>query len=383
MSSVASRPTPTAISAGTEETARLFAEHSEQIFGYCLRHLPSRPEAEDAVQTTFLYALRALRRGVVPECESAWLTAIAKNVCRWQRRTLDRRGPLASDVDLDRVGLAQPDGDEDVILSDLKDALASLPERQRRALLLREWQGLPSREIATSLEMTPTATHALLTRARKSLANALTTPRPVLGLGTLLYQYRFQLKALLGGAGVKAATATLVVGAVAGGAVVERALDDRSSAPRARANPPSIARAESPTPAFASPQHKTASRNALGPQRSAIPMGGQATATSRSSSSADERATVRTVRPPVSAPTVRPPVDDVGDGSSVMPVAAPGAEQAPAPAPDLSVDVPPAPEVEIPENLVPLDLPPPVPSVPALPTGELSLPPAPASLPPL
>jgi len=381
VSSVASRPTPTAISAGTEETARLFAEHSEQIFGYCLRHLRSRSEAEDAVQTTFLYALRALRRGVVPECESAWLTAIAKNVCRSQRRTLDRRGSLASDLDLDRVGLAQPDGDEDVILSDLEDALASLPERQRHALFLREWQGLPSREIATSLEMTPTATYALLTRARRSLANALIAPqRPVLGLGTLLYQYRFQLKALLGGAGVKAATATLVVGAVAGGAVVERALGDRPSVPRGRANPPSIALVEAPTSAFAWPRHKTASRNALGQHRGAIPMGVQAPPTGRPSSSTDERATVRTVRPPVSGRTLRPPVDDAGDGSSVMPVAAPGAEQVPAP--DLPVDVPPAPEVEIPGNLVPHDLPTPVPSVPALPTGELSLPPASAPLPP-
>ncbi len=73
-----------------EEAGRLFADHHERILGYCLRQLGSLSEAEDAVQTTFLYALRALQRGLVPQCASAWLHGIAHNVCRWQRRTLAR-----------------------------------------------------------------------------------------------------------------------------------------------------------------------------------------------------------------------------------------------------------------------------------------------------
>ena len=82
---------------------RLFEEHSERIFGYCLRFLGSRSDAEDAVQTTFLHAHRALERGVVPELEYPWLHSIATNVCRGQLRTLARRGPLASDLDLDTL----------------------------------------------------------------------------------------------------------------------------------------------------------------------------------------------------------------------------------------------------------------------------------------
>ena len=129
----------------------MFEEYSVQIFGYCVHRLGSRSDAEDAVQTTFLYALRALRRGVVPECESAWLTTIARNVCHSQRRTLDRRGRLASAVDLDTIALARPDGDEAELLMGVREALASIPGRQRRALVMREWQGLPTREIASRL----------------------------------------------------------------------------------------------------------------------------------------------------------------------------------------------------------------------------------------
>jgi RNA polymerase sigma-70 factor (ECF subfamily) len=209
----------------------LYEEHSERLLGFCLRQLRSRPEAEDAVQTTFVYALRALRRGVVPENEAAWLTSIAKNVCHWQRRTLARRGALSTDLDLDTIALARPEGDEDGVLLGLEDALASIPERQRQALLLREWRGLAPREIATELGMSGPATHALLNRARQSLARALSPVRPVAGLAWLVVELRSYVKALLTGASAKAAVVTgiAVVGVGAGGVVGERTLADSSS----------------------------------------------------------------------------------------------------------------------------------------------------------
>ena len=190
--------------------------------------LGSRAEAEDAVQTTFVYALRALRRGVVPENEAAWLTAIAKNVCHWQRRTLARRGPLSADLDLDTIALARPEPDEEGRLFGLEDALASIPEKQREALLLREWRGLAPREIATELGISGPATHALLTRARHSLARALTLPaRPAAGIAWLVFELRSYVKALFGGASAKAAVAGVAIVSVgAGGVVAERTLAD-------------------------------------------------------------------------------------------------------------------------------------------------------------
>ena len=226
MTSLALQPEPP--HGGTGQAARLFEEYSVQIFGYCVHRLGSRSDAEDAVQTTFLYALRALRRGVVPECESAWLTTIARNVCHSQRRTLDRRGRLASAVDLDTIALARPDGDEAELLMGVREALASIPGRQRRALVMREWQGLPTREIASRLGISPPATCALLTRARHSLAQALTAlpSRPALSLdfGLLFLQLRSQFKALLGGAAGKAAATVAVAAVAVGGLSAERAL---------------------------------------------------------------------------------------------------------------------------------------------------------------
>jgi RNA polymerase sigma-70 factor (ECF subfamily) len=50
------------------------------------------------------------------------------------------------------------------------EALAALPERQRRALLLREWRRLSYAEIAQELGVPPAAVGPLLYRARRSLA---------------------------------------------------------------------------------------------------------------------------------------------------------------------------------------------------------------------
>src|SRR3712207_1082718 len=47
-----------------DATHSLYERYSAQIFGFCVNQLGSRDEAEDAVQSTFLNAHRALQRGV-------------------------------------------------------------------------------------------------------------------------------------------------------------------------------------------------------------------------------------------------------------------------------------------------------------------------------
>jgi len=216
------------------ELTRLYEAHSDEILAFCRRKLSSQADAEDAAQTTFLYALRALRRGVVPDNELAWLTAIAKNVCHTARRTLDRRGPLAGGGDhLDRIALAEPEHGDFELIEGLTDALHTLPANQRTALVMREWLGLAPGEIAPRLGLTPTATNALLTRARRSVVTALTTtvgrPLSALNIALLVDALRMQLKALLTGASSKAAIGVAVVGVAAGVVVVERSLADPAS----------------------------------------------------------------------------------------------------------------------------------------------------------
>ena len=85
------RSTSPASLAAHDAAHGLFERHQSKILGFCVRRLSTREEAEDAVQTVFVNALRALQRGVVPISEEAWLFKIAENVCRETHRANGRR----------------------------------------------------------------------------------------------------------------------------------------------------------------------------------------------------------------------------------------------------------------------------------------------------
>ena len=168
----------------------------------------------------------------MPELESAWLFKIAHNVCLSRRRSSWRRGRVESPADFEAVEELTPApsraADE---LIGLQDVLEQMPESQRRAILLREWQGLSYREIAAELELSQGAVETLIFRARRALATGLEEPpertKRRLLRGVDLGSLVAGLKALLigGGGAAKVAAAVAVVSvttAVAADPVVQR-----------------------------------------------------------------------------------------------------------------------------------------------------------------
>ena len=233
-------------------TAGLYERHAPKILSYCLHQLGSREEAEDAVQTTFMNAFRALGRGVVPEAESAWLFKIAENVCLSRRRSSWRRGRIESPSDFEVIEevVPGPSRQRDELIG-IQDALASMPEQQRRAILLREWQGLSYREISDELELSQSAVETLIFRARRSLAQGLEQPELVkkprrrafrralhmVDLGTIAAAAK---TLLAGSAAAKATVAAVAVTAAAGAAGVTPKFEGHSpkpAAPPARVTP--------------------------------------------------------------------------------------------------------------------------------------------------
>jgi RNA polymerase sigma factor (sigma-70 family) len=205
---------------GSLAVQTLYEHHADRVLAYCVYHLRDRNEAEDALQTTFMHALRALQRGVVPEIELAWLLSIARNVCLTRWNTNRRRGEreVARDPHvLQEVAPGRESEGEGEELFRLQEALEAMPERERRAILLREWQGLSYREIAAELGLSQSAVETLIFRARRVLANGLRrVPAPNkrrAALGLDLSSLLGALKSLLGGAAVKAAVGAAVVAA--------------------------------------------------------------------------------------------------------------------------------------------------------------------------
>lgn len=157
---------------------RLYCDYAGRIYRYCLSRLDSPEEAEDALQATYLNAWRSLNSGVEPLSNRPWLFQIAANVCASMLRTR-LGGPaveLRSPETFDRIPTNVEPNDD---LLGLSAALAGLPERQRHALLLRDWRGLSYDEIAAELGSSYQAVETLLFRARKSVAAGLQSPEPV------------------------------------------------------------------------------------------------------------------------------------------------------------------------------------------------------------
>jgi RNA polymerase sigma-70 factor (ECF subfamily) len=223
-----------------EAAARLYERHAQRVARYCLHWLRSREEAEDATQTTFLYALRALRRGVVPVNETAWLLSIARNVCLSHSQAAHRRRvEVTRDPHVLDGEPGAPAADREDI-RELTEALESLTEQQRRAVLLREWQGLSYREIAAELSLSQAAVETLLFRARHALSDRVrgkgVRKRSRAGLGSFVPW----LKSFAGGGGAaKLIAATAIAGATtAVGLTVERtARPDAPPVPARTAKP--------------------------------------------------------------------------------------------------------------------------------------------------
>jgi hypothetical protein len=117
---------------------------------------------------------------VIPEYELAWLFKIARNVCYNRTESSSRRRRVESDLDTLEEVVATPERSVSLSVGELTRALGEIPERQRRALVLREFQGMSYEEITGELGVSVAAVETLLFRARRSLADQLEqtgTPR--------------------------------------------------------------------------------------------------------------------------------------------------------------------------------------------------------------
>ena len=241
-------------------TQDLYSQYGRQVYAYCLHRLRSREEAEDAVQTTFMNAFRSLQRGATTQFEQAWLFKIAQNVCFARSASASRRLRLEAPNDFEVLQEIVPshEGEQPLELIGLEDALEQMPENQRRAILLREWQGLSYREIGEQLELTQAAVEMLIFRARRALAGALEQPEEVRGKKLRTGRRVSALASLLvgvvktlfgGGAAIKAvsiaAAAIAVIGESANHTIVRHtaAASAAGVAAQASALPASRARA--------------------------------------------------------------------------------------------------------------------------------------------
>jgi len=153
-----------------------------RVLGYAARLLNERTEAEDVVQEAMLRLWKIAPDWRQGEAKvTTWLYRVVTNLCTDRLRK--RR-----DVALDAV--AEPDDGrasvaqgmiESQRAAALTAALATLPERQRQAVVLRHLEGATNPEIAQVLEISVEAVESLTARGKRALASALADQRQELG----------------------------------------------------------------------------------------------------------------------------------------------------------------------------------------------------------
>ena len=144
----------------------LYVRYADDVYGYVNSIVRDHHEAEDVTQHVFAKLLRVI--GSYQEREVpflAWMLRVARNAAvdhLRQRRLvpveeLRRTDPRNGDLHTARR------------VSDLKDALATLPHAQREVVVLRHLAGLSPSEIAARTGRSEGSIHGLHHRGRRAL----------------------------------------------------------------------------------------------------------------------------------------------------------------------------------------------------------------------
>jgi RNA polymerase sigma-70 factor (ECF subfamily) len=160
----------------------LFQRWSGRVLRFLERMIREPAVAEELLQETFLRVHRARATWEPSARFSTWLFTIASNLALNELRRPFRRSVHES-TDAEREGsplelAADAPAVDDVaharrLGGDVEGALASLPERQRAALLLTAVEGLSYAAVAASLGTSPQSVKALVHRGRSRLAEQL------------------------------------------------------------------------------------------------------------------------------------------------------------------------------------------------------------------
>jgi RNA polymerase sigma-70 factor (ECF subfamily) len=165
---------------------QLVRRNTHKVHALVYRFLGSAELADDLTQEVFLRVFRTAHRYEPAAKFSTWLYRIvanlAFNVMRSRKRAHVYPMGAAGDSDDDTFERNIPDEhanrpgeslDQDELRKDIACAIAQLPENQRVAMVLHQYEHKAYDDIAEVLDCTTMAVKSLLSRARENLRQSL------------------------------------------------------------------------------------------------------------------------------------------------------------------------------------------------------------------
>ncbi len=171
-----------------EAFAELVKRYQDRLLGFFFHLVRDRTLAEDMAQEVFLRVYKSRERYTATARFSTWLFRIAHNYASNQKRGFARRRevPLSGsngsehEVRAEEEILAEKSAlmptrqiDSREAQDVVREALDSLNERQKMAVLLHKFEGMSYQEIGDIMDLNVVAVKSLLARARGRLKEAL------------------------------------------------------------------------------------------------------------------------------------------------------------------------------------------------------------------
>ena len=145
----------------------VMAANDRMVVGTAYRLLGRIEDAQDAAQEVFLRLFKNFDR--IDGDPRAWLYRVTVNICNDHHR---RRTPVA-EPDESRAD-PSPDPERVMAMDERKrllmEGLQTLAERERAAVVLREFEGLSTREVAAILGVEEVTVRSQISIARVKLA---------------------------------------------------------------------------------------------------------------------------------------------------------------------------------------------------------------------
>ncbi|MBI5580292.1 MAG: sigma-70 family RNA polymerase sigma factor [Deltaproteobacteria bacterium] len=163
----------------------LVNRHQTSVLNLIYRFMGDRSKSEDLAQETFLQAWRAAKSFQHKSKFTTWLYRICVNLClneiksarrkKWLQFFQNAPGSRHPEAE---TQLDESPNPEDLLLArersqQIANALQTLPENQRIALILKRYDGLSYEEISRVLGCSASAVESLLVRAKRTLQKKL------------------------------------------------------------------------------------------------------------------------------------------------------------------------------------------------------------------
>jgi len=152
----------------------LYQRYCDAMYNVCYRILGSEPEAEDALQESFIDVFRRLDSFRGESSLGAWIKRIVINHClnELKRRKVNL-APLEDQYSETISDKVENDYDIEYDVKRVKDAIMKLPDGYRQVLTLYLIEGYDHGEIANILGIQETGSKSQYSRARVRLRELL------------------------------------------------------------------------------------------------------------------------------------------------------------------------------------------------------------------